>query len=56
MKKSKKKVFLVLGLFAMLMLGGIIAMHRMKEEVRRLPVAMPDLSHMPDGNYAGEYA
>lgn len=56
MKKSKKKVFLVLGLFAMLMLGGIIAMHRMVEEVRRLPVAMPDLSHMPDGNYAGEYA
>lgn len=56
MKKSKKTVFLVLALLAVLLLSGIIAMHRMVEEVRQLPVSMPRLSDLPDGNYAGEYA
>lgn len=55
MKKNKKGLFVLLGLIVVLLIAGKIAMGKMVDEVRSIPVAMPDLSGVPNGDYVGEY-
>ncbi len=58
MKKHKKGIRIVLGVLFVLMILliiGKVVLGNMVRRIRELPVAMPDLSVVSDGNYVGEY-
>ena len=58
MKKHKKGIRIGLAalfVLALLLAAGKIVLGNMVREVRNISVAMPDLSEVPDGRYAGEY-
>lgn len=58
MKKHKKRIRMALGvlfILMMLLIVGKVVLGNMVRRIRELPVAMPDLSAVSDGNYVGEY-
>lgn len=55
MKKIKKGFLILFGVIVVLLIVGKIALGKMVDEVREIPVSLPDLSGVPNGNYVGEY-
>ncbi len=56
MKKTKKVVLVLLGAVLLLVIVGKIAIGNMVAKIQNVPVIMPDLSYLSDGDYTGEYS
>ncbi len=56
MKKSKKVLWITVFIVLLFGVAGKIAIGNMVRNVQSMPVSMPDVSNIQDGNYIGEYA
>lgn len=56
MKKNKKILLIIFIVVLLFFIAGKIVMKNMVRNVQHIPVSMPDLSVMQDGNYIGEYS
>ncbi len=55
MKKWQKRLLCILVIALVLVGAGMLLLNNMRETVRALSASMPDLSAIPDGDYAGAY-
>lgn len=56
MKKNRKVLIIIFVIVLLLFIAGKIIMGNMVKNVQHIPVSMPNLSDMQNGNYIGDYS